>query len=183
MISVLGRLLRNVRAGAQRSPLADNSFDAPAVITVTSAAFGEGGPIPPMCAGKGVGDDVSPQLGWTGVPSGTRQLVLIIDDIDAPVRRPLLHTVAVIEPTVDSVAQGALRPGTPGIRFIKASLGNYGYAGPRPIPGHGPHHYRFQLLAIDKPVPDAVATSKALLADSAGHLLGRGVLTGTYERF
>jgi phosphatidylethanolamine-binding protein (PEBP) family uncharacterized protein len=70
-----------------------------------------------------------------------------------------------------------------GIRFLKASLGNYGYAGPRPIPGHGPHHYRFHLLAIDKPVSDAVATSKALLAETAGHLLGRGVLTGTYERF
>jgi phosphatidylethanolamine-binding protein (PEBP) family uncharacterized protein len=183
MISALGRLLRNIRAGEARSPLANSAFDAPAVITVTSAAFSEGGPIPRMCAGKGVGDDVSPQLAWTGVPSATRQLVLVIDDVDAPVPRPLLHTVAVIEPTVDSVAQGALRPGSPGIRFIKASLGNYGYAGPRPIPGHGPHHYRFHLLAIDKPVSDAVATSKALLAATAGHVLGRGVLTGTYERF
>jgi phosphatidylethanolamine-binding protein (PEBP) family uncharacterized protein len=182
MISALGRLLRNVRAGDQRSPLAGNAFDAPAVITVTSTAFSEGGRIPQTCAGKGVGDDVSPQLGWTGVPSATRQLVLIIDDVDAPVPRPLLHTVAVLEPTVDNVAQGALRPGVAGVRFIKASLGNYGYAGPRPIPGHGPHHYRFHVLAIDKPVSDVIATSKALLADIAGHLLGRGMLTGTYER-
>ena len=95
---MIGKLLRNVRAGEHRSPFAGPDFAAPDDITVTSTAFGDGGAMPTASAGKGVGDNASPQLSWTGVPPQTRQLVLIIDDVDVPLPRPLLHTVAVIEP-------------------------------------------------------------------------------------
>ena len=61
-------------------------------------------------------------------------------------------------------------------------MGNRGYAGPRPIPGHGPHHYRFHVFALDQPLADTVTRAKALLAAMKGHVLARGVLTGTYER-
>jgi phosphatidylethanolamine-binding protein (PEBP) family uncharacterized protein len=61
-------------------------------------------------------------------------------------------------------------------------LSKTGYAGPRPIPGHGPHHYRFHLLALDRSIPDSAVTVKAVLAVAAGHVLARGTLTGTYER-
>ena len=56
------------------------------------------------------------------------------------------------------------------------------YAGPRPIPGHGPHRYRFLVFALDQPIPDAVATAKALLRQMARGVLARGTLIGTYER-
>jgi phosphatidylethanolamine-binding protein (PEBP) family uncharacterized protein len=134
---VLGKILRRVRAGAGRGPLAGNAFDAPASITVSSAAFDDGAAMPRSSAGKGVGANSSPALRWTELPPGTRQVVLIIDDVDVPLPRPLLHTVAVIDPVVDRVAAGALQPGTAGIRFIRSDLGHRGYAGPRPIPGHG----------------------------------------------
>jgi phosphatidylethanolamine-binding protein (PEBP) family uncharacterized protein len=109
-------------------------------------------------------------------------VVLMIDDVDVPLPRPLFHTIAVIGPAVDHVTAGALQPGCPGIRFIRADLGNRGYAGPRPIPGHGPHHYRFHVFAIDDAIADSVTTAKALLTRMRGHVLARGVLTGTYER-
>jgi phosphatidylethanolamine-binding protein (PEBP) family uncharacterized protein len=38
------------------------------------------------------------------------------------------------------------------------------------------------VFAIDKPIPGTVTTTKALLAAMSGHLLARGMLTGTYER-
>ena len=120
---MIGKLLRHVRAGEHRSPLAGSDFAAPDDITVTSTAFGDGGAMPTTSAGKGVGDNASPQLSWAGLPSQTRQVVLIIDDIDVPLPRPLLHTVAVIEPGVQNVDTGALQPGTAGIRFIPGSLG------------------------------------------------------------
>ena len=41
---------------------------------------GEGIPARFTCQG----DDISPALSWTGVPAGTRSLVLIVDDPDAP---------------------------------------------------------------------------------------------------
>jgi phosphatidylethanolamine-binding protein (PEBP) family uncharacterized protein len=182
MMRAVGRLLRNVRAGEHRSPLAGSGFTAPYDITVTSATINDSGALPLASAGKGVGDNVSPQLRWTGLPPETRQLVLIIDDVDVPLPRPLLHTIAVIEAGVQDVGAGALQPGTAGMRFIPGGLGHRGYAGPRPIPGHGPHHYRFHVLAVDKPIPDHVSTAKALLRQMAGHVLARGVLIGTYER-
>jgi Raf kinase inhibitor-like YbhB/YbcL family protein len=181
-MALLGKVLRRVRAGGQRSPLSGAGFDAPESITVTSPAFIDGGPIPASCTGKGVGDNISPPLRWTGLPSQTRQVVLIIDDVDVPLPRPLLHTIAVIDPTLDGVDEGTLRPGTAGIRFIRADLGHRGYAGPRPIPGHGPHHYRFHVFAMDAPIPDPVTAAKTLLAMMPGHVLAWGILTGTYER-
>jgi phosphatidylethanolamine-binding protein (PEBP) family uncharacterized protein len=181
-MALLRRLLRGVRAGAHRSPLAGSGFDAPESVTVASSAFPDGGAMPASSAGKGVGDNISPPLRWAGLPPETRQVVLIIDDVNVPLPRPLLHTIAVIDPTVDGVDAGSLQPGAAGMRFIRADLGHRGYAGPRPVPGHGPHHYRFHAFAIDEPVPDTVTTAKALLTAMRGHVLARGVLTGTYER-
>ena len=181
-MALLGKLFRRVRAGAHRGPLAGSGFAAPESITVTSSAFTDGGAMPQSSAGKGVGDNTSPTLRWDGLPANTRQVVLIIDDVDVPLPRPLLHSVALIEPTVGGVAAGSLQPGTTGMRFIRADLGHRGYAGPRPISGHGPHHYRFQVFAIDEPIANSVASTKALLAAMSGHVLARGVLTGTYER-
>ncbi len=179
---MIGRLLRNVRAGAHRSPFADPGFAAPDDIILTSAAFDDGGAIPTTAAGKGVGADRSPQLSWRAVPSRTRQLVLIIDDVDVPLPRPLLHTVALIDPAVASVEEDQLMPGTAGLRFLPGTLGHRGYAGPRPIPGHGAHHYRFLVFALDQPVAENVTTARALLKQMTGHVIARGVLTGTYER-
>jgi Raf kinase inhibitor-like YbhB/YbcL family protein len=182
MMATLGRLLRGVRSNAGRSPLSGKAFFAAQSVRVASEAFDDGGPLPRSSAGKGVGDNTSPHLRWDGLPPETRQVVLIIDDVDVPLPRPLLHTVAVIEPTISSIGAGTLRPGLPGVRFARADLGHRGYAGPRPIPGHGPHHYRFHVFALDVPVPDSASTARAVLAAMAGRVLARGMLTGTYER-
>jgi Raf kinase inhibitor-like YbhB/YbcL family protein len=177
---LLGKLLRRFRAGEDRSPLADPEFAGAETIDVTSPAFTNGGAIPQKHAGKGVGDNVSPALQWTGVPADAKQLVLMIDDLDVPMPKPLMHTIAVIEPDVGGLAEGQLKPDTTGIRLVKA-FGDT-YVGPRPIPGHGTHHYRFLVFALDQKVPDEIADHKALLAAIAGHVLARGGLTGTYER-
>src|ERR1700744_4935649 len=179
---MIGKLLRNVRAGEHRSPFAGSDFAAPDNITVTSTTFRDGGAMPTSTAGKGVGDDTSPQLGWTGVPPQARHLVLVMDDVDVPLPRPLLHTVAVIDPIGQNVHARKRQPAAAGLRFIPGTLGHRGYAGPRPIPGHGPHRYRFLVFALDRPIPDDVSTTKALLKQMSGHVLARGTLTGTYER-
>ena len=180
---MIGKLLRRLPvAGAGRGPLAGEDFAVPYAITLVSNAFQDGEYLPIASGGKGVGDNESPQLSWTGVPPATRQLVLIIDDIDVPLPRPILHTVAVIAPHVAHIDAGAMQPGTAGIRFLRGDLPHHGYAGPRPIPGHGPHRYRFHLFALDTEVDDDVTKTKALLTRMAGHVLARGVLTGTYER-
>ena len=45
-------------------------------------------------AGKGGGDNVSPALQLTGVPAEAKQLVLIMDDLDVPMPKPPMHTIA-----------------------------------------------------------------------------------------
>ena len=107
-------------------------------------------------------------------------MVLIIDDVDVPLPRPLLHTVAVIEPGVQNVDTGALQPGTAGIRFIPGSLGHRRYAGPRPIPDHVRMPTTLLPRAADSADPDAITCNKALLKQMAGRVLARGTLTGTY---
>ena len=50
--------------------------------TLTSPAFGHGEPIPRRYTCDG--DDISPPLKWSGVPTGTTSLALIAEDPDAP---------------------------------------------------------------------------------------------------
>jgi len=177
---LLGKLLRRFRAGENKSPLAAPEYAAAARVDVTSPAFTDGGSIPQKHAGKGVGDNVSPALQWTGVPADAKQLVLIMDDLDVPMPKPLMHTIAVLEPDVGGLGEGELKPGATGVRLVKA-FGDT-YVGPRPIPGHGPHHYRFLVFALDQRIPDDVADHGTLLSAMAGHVVARGALTGTYER-
>jgi phosphatidylethanolamine-binding protein (PEBP) family uncharacterized protein len=179
---VIGTLLRRVRSDPARSPLAGSGFDAPATITVTSPAFADGGPIPRRHAGKGVGDDVSPELRWQGVPPGTAALVFLMDDVDVPLRTPLIHSVAVLAPDVDGLSEGEFHTGAEGLRVVPTMLSKDGYSGPRPIPGHGAHRYRFHVLALDRRVPEDATSVKAVLAAASGRVLARGTLTGTYER-
>ena len=179
MLELIGKLLRPRRAGHHRSRLAALTPDS--TIDLISPAFSDGGPIPIKHAGKGVGDNISPALRWSGVPQSTAALVLIIEDDDVPLPRPLMHTIAVLTPDIDHIDEGALRPGAPGIRFIKTALG-LRYSGPRPIPGHGPHHYRFYLFATNTPVPDDVTTRNSLLKALRDSVTARGVLTGTHQR-
>jgi phosphatidylethanolamine-binding protein (PEBP) family uncharacterized protein len=179
--NLLGKLLRGVRADQRRSRLSGISVAADGGIHVSSPAFTDGGTIPTKNAGKGLGDNISPALDWTGAPASTEQLVLFIEDVDVPLPRPLLHTVALIEPNIHRLAEGVLRTGTAGLRFACTALGS-GYAGPRPIPGHGPHHYRFHVVALDEPVPDTAASARGVLAAIPGHVIATGVLTGIYQR-
>ncbi|AMM20029.1 hypothetical protein AX769_07435 [Frondihabitans sp. PAMC 28766] len=61
-------------------------------------------------------------------------------------------------------------------------MGRRGYAGPMPVPSHGPHSYVFQLFAVDAPLtlPDAF-TRGDVVAALPGHLVARARLDGTYE--
>ena len=179
MLELIGKVLRPVRAGRHRSRLVAL---APALsIDLTSPAFSDGSAIPIKHAGKGVGDNISPSLRWSGVPENTVTLVLIVEDDDVPLPHPLMHTIAILPADIDHIDEGALQPGTPGIRFIKTPLGR-GYSGPRPIPGHGAHHYRFYLFALNSPVSNEVTTRDNLLSTMPNNVTARGVLTGTYQR-
>ncbi|HEY3506139.1 MAG TPA: YbhB/YbcL family Raf kinase inhibitor-like protein [Actinocatenispora sp.] len=186
-MAVVGKLLRNRRAGQAGLAWNRPNLAGPATITLTSPDFAHEADIPTVHAGKRVGGrDLSPALAWTGVPDGTAQLLFVLEDPDVPISTPAVHTVALLAPARTDLAQGALDSGTPadGVRLLRSMIGR-GYHGPGPIKGHGPHRYVFQLFALAAPVtvaaPVEAAKPRQVLA-AAGGVLARARLDGFYER-
>ena len=188
-MGVVGTLLKNRRAGEAHLAWNLPGLSGPETLEVRSAAFGDGAAIPVQHAGKRAGGrNLSPELSWTAPPPGTAELLLVIEDIDAPMGSPFVHCVAVIDPDVRALDAGALDGRQPAIwvRVLRSTMGR-GYAGPEPIKGHGPHRYVFQVFAMGAPVAAdrnwaESARPRALLAAVTGPVLGRGRLTGVYER-
>jgi Raf kinase inhibitor-like YbhB/YbcL family protein len=171
--------------GRQAGP-SEQKGAAAMAITVRSPAFGSGERIPQRHSGDG--EDVSPQLSWTGMPDAVRELALICDDPDAPTPQPWVHWViyripANVTELPENVAKTE-RPAQPaGAVQGKNSWKRIGYNGPAPPPGHGVHHYHFKVYALDKPLDSGAGLDKSeLLAAMEGHVIAEGELIGTYQR-
>jgi len=180
----LGHLLRNVRANEKHSLAHHPALAAvPQVIQLTSTWYGDCQPMPQCAAALGQGENISPPLHWTGVPAGTAELALVMEDPDVPFPRPIIHMVAYgIAPDSTGLAEGALREGASGLVFGKGTLGRQGYSGPRPPPGHGSHRYVFYILALSQKTQFAVSPKlKGFLAGVTGSMIGRGSLVGMFE--
>lgn len=188
---LLGTLLKNRRAGETNLAWNRTALTGPDGITLRSAAFEHEGTIPQANAGKRAGgQNESPELSWTGVPEGTAQLLLVVQDVDSPTSAPFVHCVALIEPRLGELPAGGLNQASeaPEVRVLRSGMGR-GYLGPEPIKGHGPHRYVFQLFALATPVTlpgDVVglesAKPKAVLAAVGGPVLARGRLDGFFTR-
>jgi Raf kinase inhibitor-like YbhB/YbcL family protein len=95
------------------------------------------------------GENVSPDLTWSGVPVGTAELLLLCEDPDAS-RRTFLHwLVTGIDPACTGVEPGD-RPMNG--RVWRNDFGEFGYSGPRLWIGGQAHRYFFRVLALAKPV-------------------------------
>lgn len=181
-MAVMGKLLKNRRAG--QSGLAWTSLVGADTLTLTSPDFEHDGPIPAVHTAKRIGGtDLSPALAWSAVPEDTTELLLVVEDPDAPTPKPFVHCVALLAPTVTGLAQGALDAANPqdGVRVLRSGMGR-GYLGPAPIKGHGPHRYVFQLFALAHPVGVPDGTKPRDVVAAAGGVLARGRLDGWYER-
>ena len=155
-------------------------------ITVHSTAFDPGQPIPGRHTEDG--EDVSPELSWSGLPEGTKELALIVDDPDAPTDEPWVHWVIYRIPAdIDALAEGipyadVLAAPAGALQGLN-TWGTVGYRGPAPPPGHGTHHYHIKLYALDDALElEPGLDKKTLLSAIEGHLLAQGELIGTYER-
>jgi Raf kinase inhibitor-like YbhB/YbcL family protein len=181
----LGVALRNRRAGHHTLAWARPDLRAPENLILTSPAFDHGAPIPGRHRGRLRGPNISPALTWTQPPAGTAELALIVQDPDAPMRKPATHALTLgIDPSRSGIPENALTYPSPipGIRHGKGALGHRGWAGPMPLKSHGPHTYVFQLFALDQDpaLPDGF-TLDDVTAAIAGHVIGRARLDGTYE--
>lgn len=159
-------------------------------MTLTSTAWPDGGPIPAKHAQTG--EQVSPALTWSDVPDTAASFVLIVHDPDAATGNgtdDVLHWLVWNIPAAarglpEAVAQGPQLPD--GTRQISAS-GPY-YRGPGAPASGPPHHYIFELYALDamldvQPVGASPAqTRAAVVAAMAGHVRGKAVYVGLFKR-
>jgi hypothetical protein len=150
--------------------------DAKPLMTLQSATFTDGQPMPAKCAADG--GNVSPELHWSTPPPGTKSLSLIVEDPDAPGSSPFVHWVVFnIPDAAKSIPEG----GPPAEAILgKNDAGTNAYFGPRPP--SGTHHYHFRLYALDKTIdltPGAGAGE--LVKEMSGHELGMGELVGLFS--
>jgi len=175
---------RGDKGGAAPKPAGEKAMS----ITLSSLAFEAGQAIPVKYTGEGA--DVSPPLRWSNLPEGTKELALICDDPDAPTPQPWVHWVIYkIPPEAGGLAEGIPRTerlaDPPGALQGRNSWArdNLGYRGPMPPPGHGRHRYYFRLYALGaQPRLRSGLSKEELLEAIRPHILGEGVLMGTYER-
>ena len=153
-------------------------------MTLTSPAFKPNGQIPSKYTCEG--DDISPPLAWNGVPDGTKSLVLIIDDPDAPdpkaPQRVWVHWVVYnIPPDAKSLSENASKTGLAqdtviGLNDFKKTA----YGGP--CPPIGRHRYFHKLYALDSTLDLKGATKSQVEQAMKGHVLGNAELIGTYQK-
>jgi Raf kinase inhibitor-like YbhB/YbcL family protein len=144
-------------------------------LKLTSPAFDHHKAIPPRHSGDG--EDISPALMWSGAPDQTKAFAIVVHDPDAPLVDGFTHWVAYGIPgdanTLDEATSDVVQ-GT-------NSMGNAGYNGPAPPPGHGTHHYYFWIYALDDDVDlEPGLDRRALLERIEDHVIEQARLVGTY---
>jgi Raf kinase inhibitor-like YbhB/YbcL family protein len=177
----LGKALKNIRAG--HGKLAIASLGAEDLLNkggfrLSSPAFSDGEALDP-CFTADEEDAVAPPLEWTAPPPDALELVLIVEDPDAPTPEPFCHWLV----WGLRAQQGKLLEGETPPRVGKNSFRNSEWLLPDPPTGHGPHDYVFQLYAVDTGIPLMPGAGRAELVDAMkGHVVAAAVITGTYER-
>ncbi len=136
------------------------------------------------CKGK----NLSPEVSWSGAPTGAKSFALVLWDSDAPKTGGFYHWMIVNIPS----SAHALPAGTGNIEKrltpsgavqLKNEYGDPGYGGPCP-PGHQVHHYHFLLYALrveQLPVDQRTAsgTAASLLQKE---IVATAEVVGTYSR-
>lgn len=131
-------------------------------------------------------DNLSPPLEWTSMPEA-ETFMLIMQDPDAPTEKPVLHWAAWNIPGRVNTLPTGVRQGPVLNEFAGTvqgcnARGEFGYMGPRPPAGDGPHRYHFQLFALDMRLDmPPTAPLEALIQVLKAHAIASADLMGTYE--
>jgi Raf kinase inhibitor-like YbhB/YbcL family protein len=144
-------------------------------------AFGEGETIPKRHTCDG--DNISPPLSFADAPEETKGFAVIMEDLDSPLE-DFVHWViwgipasmGILNENQDQNTQGTVIQGT-------NSDNEVGYYGPCPPDGEE-HSYVFKVYALDENILDLRedSTKDDLQKRMKKHIVGKGELTGVYER-
>jgi Raf kinase inhibitor-like YbhB/YbcL family protein len=160
---------------AALTAVALTSFSTNPVLKISSTSFANNGSIPAKYSCEG--EEVSPPLLITGIPSGTKSLAIILHDPDAPRAGGFTHWVVWnIEPGNNKIPEN-FKGAEQGLNGAEQP----GYKGM--CPPSGTHHYHFMVYALDTKLDLDKKTNKAGLETSMkGHILAEGDLVGLYKK-
>jgi len=131
------------------------------------------------------GQNISPELKWSGAPAGTKSFAITCFDPDAPTGSGYWHWIAFdIPASVGSMEAGAGNSETPlGGTAGVSDFGMNSYGGPCPPKGDGKHRYIFTVYALDVPaLPYGSAKTTGATCNflMRGHVLAKGSITGLF---
>jgi len=188
-------ILRHLLAGGALILAFAASAAAADPFTLKSSTFKDGQLMPKKVANNTannancVGENVSPQLSWTGAPEGTKSFALLMEDPEGRGGAGVHHWVAYgIPPTVTSFAEGEVSKQTDKYVGGKSTQGVGNYSGPCTPPG-SPHHYTFTVIATDfdpKELPPGLTRdeflAKLVPAGGMSHSTGASGLIGLFVK-
>jgi Raf kinase inhibitor-like YbhB/YbcL family protein len=161
--------------------------------SLTSADIKDGEILPPAqrsgSFGVPGGQDLSPELSWSGFPAGTKSFAVTVYDPDAPTASGFWHWAVVNVPagttslpTGAGEETGAKLPA--GAFQLRNDGGQARFVGAAPPEGHGKHRYYFVVhaLGVEKLDIPREATPAYLGFNLFFHTLARATLVGWFER-
>jgi Raf kinase inhibitor-like YbhB/YbcL family protein len=135
-----------------------------------------------------LGDNLSPSLYWDNMPSGTKSLVIIAVDYDAP--SPIIKFTTIdhwiifnINPSITHIDKAITHQ-----ELVKDSMslgtnitGKTDYVGPNPP--FGTHKYYFRIYALSVSNIDLTKpTKKILMEKMKNNIIAYGELIGKYKK-
>lgn len=134
---------------------------AMAAMTLSSADLQPGATLAPaQIYPRCGGENVSPQLSWSGAPVGTKSFVVTMIDTSVEPAQWSHWVVVDVPPTTTSFARGIKTlPGS--AKQIPSNFGDPYYDGPCPPDGSGIHRYEITVWALPTPTFSVAADMKA----------------------
>ena len=143
-------------------------------LKISSSAFRSKEHIPVKYTGDG--ENISPPLTVENVPVGTKTLVLVVEDPDAPFG-VFVHWIVY---NIPAHKTDFLEGEKLSYLCAKNDFGKFDYIGPSPPPGK-PHRYYFKVYALDGELEISEGSNKRELKKAmAGHVIDEASHIGIY---
>jgi Raf kinase inhibitor-like YbhB/YbcL family protein len=159
----------------------------PSKFKLMSSAYTEGSMIPTQysCADP---NGASPAISWSNPPAAAVSFAVIFHDTDAAPMKGVMdvtHWIFWNIPGTSTSVGAGVKPDSSPDGIVQGSNVRKvnGFQPPCPPPGATPHHYIFELYALDAKVDLPVGSSRAdLLKAMDGHVVGKATYVGLYGR-
>lgn len=174
-------------AGAAIVAAAQQAPPPPSKFKLTTSAYAEGSMIPTQysCADPNA---ASPELSWSNPPAAAQSFAVIMHDTDAaPMKNSMdvTHWIFWNIPGSASSVPAGIKPDSSPDGIVQGSNIRKvnGYQPPCPPPGSTPHHYIFEIYALDGKLDLAAGSSRTdLLKAMDGHVVGKATYVGIFAR-